>query len=388
LSVDRSTKNFAKEGAMFKGAFSGRRVVVTGDTGFKGAWLCRWLSQLGAEVFGCALEPNTQPNLFSLLESDRQYEHRVVDIRDETAVAGFIGGIQPDLVFHLAAQPLVRLSYDEPKQTFETNVLGTVHVLEAVRQNPGIQACVVISSDKCYQNREWVWGYRENDPLGGKDPYSASKAATEIVVASYRHSYFRDSSGTQLATARAGNVIGGGDWARDRIVPDFVSSIVSGQPLILRSPHAIRPWQHVLEPLSGYLWLASCLLAEDGASYAGGWNFGPLPHNHVTVGELAQRLVKTWGEGKVHIDSAETGKMPESGVLKLDCSKAISQLRWRPTWEFNETVDATVDWYRGWHEGADPAVLTDHQIQDYQQAASFVGSVWAEPTTARKQNAA
>lgn len=367
---------------MFEDAFSGRRVLVTGDTGFKGAWLCQWLLNLGAKVYGCALPPNTSPSLFTLLELDRQYEHRTVDIRDQTAIAECIDYVRPDLVMHLAAQPLVRLSYRQPKETFETNVMGTVHVLEAVRQQPDIRGCVVISSDKCYENREWVWGYRENDSLGGKDPYSASKAATEIVAASYRHSFFSDSSGTQLASARAGNVIGGGDWALDRIVPDFVSSIVSGHPLILRSPHAIRPWQHVLEPLSGYLWLGSRLLGDRGPDYAGGWNFGPAAESNVTVGELAKSLVRTWGAGEVQIDPAARSNLPESGVLKLDCSKAISQLNWRPTWDFESTINATVEWYRSWHTGTDAAELTHHQIDSYERAATRAGVAWTRKHTA------
>lgn len=354
---------------MFDGVFAGRKVLVTGDTGFKGTWLCRWLTRLGAEVFGCALEPTTSPSLYNLLRRDRTYDHRTIDIRDSCKFSDFVCSTQPEIVLHLAAQPLVRLSYVQPRETFETNVMGTVNVLDAVRQQPSIRACVVISSDKCYENREWVWGYRENDPLGGKDPYSASKAATEIVTASYRNSFFSDPDGTQLASARAGNVIGGGDWAADRIVPDFVSSIVAGAPLFLRNPHAIRPWQHVLDPLSGYLKLAAKLCVAEGHKYAGGWNFGPSLQSHVTVGELAQSLVDNWGSGEVRVDSVAARNLPESGVLKLDCSKAFSDLRWQPTWDFEKTVGATVGWYRGVHEGANAVELTDRQIQEFEDSA-------------------
>ncbi|QDV67629.1 CDP-glucose 4,6-dehydratase [Rosistilla carotiformis] len=363
---------------MFDNTFSGRRVLVTGDTGFKGSWLCQWLLQLGAEVFGCGLTPTTTPSLFELLELEGQYDHRTIDIRDQEKVAAFVAESRPDIVLHLAAQPLVRLSYQQPKETFDTNVMGTLHVLEAVRQQPDIQACVVISSDKCYENREWVWGYREQDPLGGKDPYSASKAATEIVTASYRDSFFRDAGATCVASARAGNVIGGGDWAQDRIVPDFVSSILAEQPLVLRKPNAIRPWQHVLEPLSGYLALASRLCGADGTQFASGWNFGPSPAAHVTVGQLAKRLVATWGAGEVRIDPAAAEALPESGILKLDCSKAISQLAWQPNWDFATTIQATVEWYRSWSEGADMRDLTRQQIKNFEHAASTAGAEWAD----------
>lgn len=365
---------------MFDKSFAGRRVLVTGDTGFKGSWLCQWLLQLGAEVYGCGLHPTTEPSLFELLKLDGQYDHQTVDIRDQEKVAAFVHRSQPDIVLHLAAQPLVRLSYQQPKETFDTNVMGTLHVLEAVRRQPSVQACVVISSDKCYENREWVWGYREQDPLGGKDPYSASKAATEIVTASYRESFFRDSDGTRVASARAGNVIGGGDWAQDRIVPDFVTSILAEKPLVLRNPNAIRPWQHVLEPLSGYLALASRLCDSDGSEFASGWNFGPSPAAHVNVGELAKRLVESWGKGEVQFDPAAANALPESGILKLDCSKALSQLEWQPNWDFAATVQATVEWYRAWSEGADMQTLTQQQIGRFEQAASAGGAPWAQQT--------
>jgi CDP-glucose 4,6-dehydratase len=363
---------------MFDGAFSGRRVLVTGDTGFKGAWLCLWLTRLGADVFGCGLSPNTRPSLFTLLNLDRRFEHQTIDIRDQVAITDFVRKTQPDILLHLAAQPLVRLSYQNPTETFETNVLGTAHVLEAVRRQPNIRACVVISSDKCYDNREWAWGYRENDRLGGKDPYSASKAAAEIVAASYRASFFRDPAGTQLATARAGNVIGGGDWAIDRIVPDFVSNLLAGRPLYLRNPQSIRPWQHVLEPLSGYLWLASRLCNEDGTDLAGAWNFGPSPQSHVTVRELAHQLASSWGAGEVRVDTAASETLPESHVLKLDCSKAMSQLKWQPTWDFITTVDATVQWYRSWSNGENLAELTFNQIERFEHTARSAGFAWAQ----------
>lgn len=364
---------------MFGDTLRGRRVLVTGHTGFKGAWLSHWLLNLGAEVTGVALAPNTDPALFSLLGLSGRLDHRVLDIRNASALAAVVAEVQPEVVLHLAAQPLVRLSYAEPRETWEVNVLGTVNVLEAVRTCPSVRACVVVTSDKCYENREQVWGYREADAMGGHDPYSASKGATELVAASYRRSYFHQEGTAVLASARAGNVIGGGDWAKDRIVTDFVAAIQAGRPLSLRNPGATRPWQHVLEPLSGYLHLASRLLQADGRTFADGWNFGPADASVTTVEDLARRLVATWGRGQVVI-AADPAQPHEAGLLKLDCSKAAHRLGWRGVWDVAATVEHTVAWYRAQAEGsADLLGLTNAQLTRYAADARQLGLSWALP---------
>lgn len=364
---------------MFGDAYRGRRVLVTGHTGFKGSWLSHWLLGLGAKVTGIALPPATQPALFDLLGLAQRLDHREVDIRDAEAVARVMAEVRPEVVLHLAAQPLVRLSYAEPRATWETNVLGTVNVLEAVRACPDVAACVVVSSDKCYENREQVWGYRESDAMGGHDPYSASKGATELVAASYRRSFFHRPEATRLASARAGNVIGGGDWAKDRIVTDFVAAICAGQPLRLRNPGATRPWQHVLEPLSGYLHLAATLLQGKGHTCADGWNFGPADASVTTVEDLARRLVAAWGRGEVII-AADPAQPHEAGLLKLDCSKAAHRLGWRGVWDVAATVEHTVDWYRAHAAGSvDMTRLTDEQLARYAADARALGLAWAQP---------
>jgi CDP-glucose 4,6-dehydratase len=345
--------------------WKGRRVLVTGHTGFKGAWLTRCLLERGAEVSGLALAPATEPNLFTLLALQRQIDHHEVDVRDAEGVHRVLAHSRPELVFHLAAQALVRLSYAEPKATWETNVIGTINLLEAMRRAGGVRACVVVTSDKCYENLEQLWGYRECDPMGGHDPYSSSKGATELALASWRRSFFSDPSGTLVASARAGNVIGGGDWAADRIVVDFVRSLAQGQPLLLRNPSATRPWQHVLEPLCGYLELAMALHGSGGEAYAEGWNFGPAEEDVVTVEQLAKTLAASWGQGEVVV-APDAGQPHEAGLLKLDCSKARARLHWRPVWHFPEAVQKTVEWYRGFHQGEDPERLTCSQIAAYQ----------------------
>jgi len=360
---------------MFQNAFQGRRILVTGHTGFKGSWLTRWLLELGAEVTGLALAPDTNPSLFTLLGLQGQIRHHELDIRNAEQVTRVVGECRPEIVFHLAAQALVRLSYQEPKTTWDVNVGGTINLMEAIRTLGGVRACVVVTSDKCYENREQVWGYRECDSMGGYDPYSSSKGATELVVASWRRSYFQEWAATHLASARAGNVIGGGDWSTDRIVVDFVKGITIGRPLVLRNPMATRPWQHVLEPLSGYLALAERLFREDGHKVAEGWNFGPADGNVVTVETLARALVAAWGEGEVQIDQ-ESNHPHEAGLLKLDCSKARSLLGWHGVWDFPETVRRTVDWYRGLHTGEDPDRLTREQIVAYQATAAQANLPW------------
>lgn len=336
---------------LFGGVFEGRRVLVTGHTGFKGAWLAYWLLQLGAEVAGYALEPDTEPSLFVALGLRDRIDHRVGDVRDLGGLARVMAACQPEIVLHLAAQPLVLRSYDEPALTFETNVMGTVNVLEAVRQTPSVRAVVNVTSDKCYENREWAFAYRENDSMGGHDPYSASKGCSELVSAAYRRSYFGADSGVAFATARAGNVIGGGDWADDRIVPDSVRALSSGIPIAVRNPNAIRPWQHVLEPASGYLWLASRLFLA-GSEFEGPWNFGPLPSGNITVGEVVDTLVDEWGGGE-WVSSGSKGTAHEARFLKLDCSRAADLLQWRPVWSAEAALQLTASWYRGFY--SDPS---------------------------------
>ncbi|MEI6566737.1 MAG: CDP-glucose 4,6-dehydratase, partial [Verrucomicrobiota bacterium] len=353
---------------MFQNTYQGKRVLVTGHSGFKGSWLTRWLLGLGAHVSGLALAPKTTPNLFTLLELDRGIEHHLVDIRDQGALHRVIETARPEIVFHLAAQALVRSSYLDPKETWDVNVGGTINLLEALRKVGGVRACLVVTSDKCYENKEQVWGYRESDPMGGHDPYSSSKGAVELAVASWRRSYFQDPNGLRLASARAGNVIGGGDWATDRIVVDFVKSIKADEPLVLRNPGSTRPWQHVLEPLSGYLDLGSRLCQESGWRLSQGWNFGPSDESVVDVETLARALVSVWGNGEVRV-SQDPNQPHEAGLLKLDCSKASAELGWHGVWNFQETVRQTVEWYRGHHRGEDVKHLTHKQIGAYESAA-------------------
>lgn len=347
-----------------------RRVLVTGHTGFKGAWLSHWLLDEGAVVAGYALAPDTEPSLFRLLGLADRLHHVEADIRDADRVVAEVTAFRPDLVLHLAAQPLVRRSYREPRLTWETNVLGTVNVLEAVRRCPSVQACVVVTSDKCYENREWVWGYREDEPMGGHDPYSASKGAAELAVASWRRSF---PGGARIASARAGNVIGGGDWSADRIVTDFVRAILADRPLELRNPHATRPWQHVLEPLSGYLRLAERLCQPDGERYAEAWNFGPADESVTTVATLAGHLVASWGRGSVVV-APQTAQPHEAGLLKLDCAKAAARLAWRGRWTVAETARRTAHWYRDQAAGADARSLVQTDLDAFRSTVTTAAS--------------
>jgi CDP-glucose 4,6-dehydratase len=350
-------------------AFSGKRVLVTGHTGFKGSWLSLWLAQLGADVFGYSLEPPTNPSMFELCAVKDVLHHEIGDICDLDHLKACIAHARPDIVFHLAAQPIVRLSYLDPLGTLSSNIMGTANLLEAVRLSGRPCSVVVISSDKCYENREWIWGYRENDPMGGKDPYSMSKGATELVVNAWRESYFDRSSGIRLASARAGNVVGGGDWAADRIVPDCIRAFSAGKNVELRNPGATRPWQHVLEPLGGYLLLGSRLLADDGDSYCTGWNFGPSPHDVRPVRDIVKLVADGWSGTARWSQSA--GQHPkEAGLLALNCDKAIAQLGWRPTWNLETVAEKTVCWFRTWQEQPDALTeLTRQQISDFQNAA-------------------
>ncbi|HZL99549.1 MAG TPA: CDP-glucose 4,6-dehydratase, partial [Planctomycetota bacterium] len=332
----------------FDGVFAGERVLVTGDTGFKGAWLAWWLHGLGAKVSGLALPPPTDPSLFELAALGSVIEHHEVDVRDAEALSAAFERVRPRLVLHLAAQSLVRASYDDPLGTLDTNVMGTAHLLEAVRASCRPCAVLVVTSDKCYANRERRQGYREEDPLGGKDPYSASKGAAEIVVASWRSSFFPpdrlDAHGVALASARAGNVIGPGDWARDRLVPDAIGALGRGEPVRVRNPQSTRPWQHVLEPLAGYLWLGRRLLAGDaGACEA--WNFGPHERDTRPVRELVEALVAAWGGGRWEA-APEPGAPPEAGLLQLAIDKAAARLGWAPVWTLDESVRRTATGYR------------------------------------------
>lgn len=347
-------------------AFNGKRVLVTGDTGFKGSWLCLWLHQLGAQVLGYALPPEREDDHFNLLGLENHIEHVTADIRDFETVRKTFERFQPEILFHLAAQPLVRYSYEEPKLTFDTNVAGSVNILEASRQCDSLQAIVYVTSDKCYRNNEWIWGYRENDELGGHDPYSASKAAAELVFSSYQDSFFHARPQLGTASVRAGNVIGGGDWAADRIVPDSIRALKAGEPVRLRNPHSTRPWQHVLEPLSGYLLTAANLLQEP-ARYSGPWNFGPGARSIRTVGDLAQMIVAAWGDGRVEIARQETAPH-EARLLHLNCDKASQLMDWHPRWDVERAVAETVRWYRGIVDGRPAWEISSEQIAAYMES--------------------
>ncbi len=347
--------------------FKGLTVLVTGHTGFKGSWMTEWLVRSGARVVGLALEPYTaRDNFVACGTADRMADSAIVDVRDAAGVSAFVARHRPDLVFHLAAQPLVRLSYEQPADTFAVNVVGACNVLDAVRACDSVRATIVITSDKCYRNNEWVWGYRETDALGGHDPYSASKAAEEVAVASYRDSFF-STGGRGLASVRAGNVIGGGDWAADRIVPDSVRALMAGTPIPVRNPASTRPWQHVLEPIGGYLLLAGRMLAEPGR-FGEAFNFGPGPDATITVGELADLLVAAWPAGSWE-HTGEQDAVHEAGWLALDCSKALRTLGWKPLLSVDEAVDWTIEWYRTLDGGGDCREVVGRQIDDYSRRA-------------------
>lgn len=343
--------------------FRGKRVLVTGHTGFKGSWLCMWLLKLGAEVNGYALPPENERDHFNLLKMNQLINHVEADVRDFDRVKGVMDEVQPEFVFHLAAQSLVRLSYENPRMTFDTNVGGSVNVLEAARLCPSVRSLIYVTTDKCYRNNEWVWGYRENDILGGRDPYSASKAAAEIVFTAYLESYKISRPGFGAASVRAGNVIGGGDWARDRIVPDCVTSLIEGKPIIIRNPGATRPWQHVLEPLYGYLLLAARLYSEPDR-YSGPWNFGPRGESIRNVDQLARGIIELWGKGSLEYN-IDSNAPHEANVLQLNCDKAHHLLGWYPCWDYPATLQHTVEWYRGMQRGEPILRLTNDQIELY-----------------------
>ena len=360
----------------FDGVYFGRRVFVTGHTGFKGSWLSEWLLGLGAEVTGYALEPPTDPSLFAESGLAGRMGHTIGDVRDLEHLRGAILAARPEIVFHLAAQPLVRLSYDDPVYTYETNVMGTVNLLEAVRACPSVRAVIIVTSDKCYENRETGQAYREGDAMGGYDPYSSSKGCAELVTAAYRRSFFGKRSDVRIASVRAGNVVGGGDWALDRIVPDCVRALQAGEPIIVRNPEAVRPWQHVLEPLSGYLHLAARLWTGE-SDLDGAWNFGPEEQGTVPVRQVVDRIVGAWGTGSWEMPVGHVVQPHEANLLALDIEKAITELKWHPLYPIERALDVTAEWYKARHEGADPRQLTLADIQAYQDAAVARGAAWA-----------
>lgn len=370
---------------MFNNIYSGKRVLITGHTGFKGSWLALWLKELGAEVIGYALQPPTDPNHFDLLTNHHTFSPSqlleivsiIGDIRDAKKLNETILRYKPEIVFHLAAQPLVRYSYIKPVETFETNVIGTINVFEACRKTESVKTIVNITSDKCYKNREWVWGYRENDPMGGYDPYSASKGCAEIVTSAYRSSFFNrneygKSHNILLASARAGNVIGGGDWGEDRLIPDIMRAVSKNERVVIRNPNAIRPWQHVLEPLSGYLMLGQRLL-EGEIRFAEGWNFGPSDEGSISVQEVVEHSKEIWDKINYEMQT-NTDNPHEANFLKLDCSKARIKLKWRNVWDAQETFTKTVEWYKNYY--TNKTVLSIDDLKSYIQKAKEKNVEW------------
>jgi CDP-glucose 4,6-dehydratase len=345
--------------------WNGKKVFLTGHTGFKGSWLLFWLSSMGAKVTGYSLAPDSKAILFDAFKgSDLVDENYFADILDLENLQYAISRTQPEIVIHMAAQSLVRTSYANPVMTYATNVMGTVNMLEAVRANSCIQATLIVTTDKCYENKEWCYGYRENDPLGGLDPYSSSKACAELVTAAYRHSFLQSSSTNQfLASARAGNVIGGGDRSMDRLVPDIINTLSGNQPLVIRNPQATRPWQHVLEPLCGYLILLQKLWTKD-SQFASSWNFGPQNEDHRSVQELAELFVNSWGGGEKSIEYLSSGPH-EAQLLKLDCSKSQSMLQWQPLWKLETAVQKVIEWEKAYHRGMNMSEITLQQISEY-----------------------
>jgi CDP-glucose 4,6-dehydratase len=365
-----------KSGNMsFNNIYRGKKVLITGHTGFKGSWLALWLLQLGAEVYGYALAPNSELDNFVTTGLDKRINHLEGDVRDGPKLSAYFNEVQPDIAFHLAAQPLVLLSYADPVNTFETNLIGVVNFFEAIRKTGSVKVAVNVTSDKCYDNNEWVWGYRENDPMGGKDPYSASKGCAELITASYQQSFFNNDDTCMIASARAGNVIGGGDWAMDRIVPDYFRAYKENEKLMVRNPYATRPWQHVLEPLSGYLNLAATLFVK-GRKYCGGWNFGPEDTANYSVKELIEKMLQIDNSGGYYTPE-DLVKPHEATFLKLDISKAVNQLKWRPVLSFDETVEFTVTGYKDDLNGDNLFDKRNLQILNYAQKAMQKRIEWA-----------
>jgi len=362
---------------MFNGIYKGKRVLVTGNTGFKGSWLSVWLHQLGAEVFGLSDRVPTTPSMFEVLQLERIVRHYTADVRDGTTVTRIFQEVSPDFVFHLAAQPIVGVSYTDPVQTITTNAVGTVHVLEAIRKFTHPCQVVLITSDKCYENVEWIYGYRETDRLGGKDIYSASKAAAEILIYAYYHSFFKSSSSIRLASVRAGNVIGGGDWAEKRLVPDAVRSWASGTPVVIRNPQSTRPWQHVLEPLSGYL-VTGQHLAGESSLHGQAFNFGPPSDQVYSVEQVLAGLARHWSFSKLSSwYTVEPAPFHEAGLLKLSCDKANAMLQWWPTLDFEQTIRFSAEWYSCFYDDQqDMLVFTQKQIEKYVRLAEQKKYSW------------
>ncbi len=364
----------------FDQVYKGKKVFLTGHTGFKGAWISLWLIELGAEVFGYALEPPTEPSLFEAAGLKDKMVHHVGDVRDAAKLSAALREFAPEFVFHLAAQPLVRLGYNDPKLTYETNIMGTVNLFEAVRACPSVRVVVNVTSDKCYENIESDYGYKEDDPMGGYDPYSSSKGCAELVTSAYRRSFFNDDGSegvVALSSARAGNVIGGGDWGDDRLIPDCVRAIEAGEGVQIRNPRAVRPWQHVLEPLSGYLTLGA-LSYRKNAAYSTGWNFGPAPGEVLTVEDIVGLLVKEWGKGRLEIDSSSHPH--EAGLLMLDCSKAEVDLGWCAAWDVQAAIEKTAAWYKAFYEGQSVQQTYDYtlgHITSYIEDALKKGIEWS-----------
>ena len=361
---------------LFEGIYKGKKVLLTGHTGFKGSWLALWLKQMGAKVYGYALSNEDENNHIELLNLG--IEEKIADIRDMESLSGYFNKVQPDIVFHLAAQAIVRASYEDPIDTYSTNVMGTLNVYEASRKTSSVKAIVNVTSDKCYENKEWIWGYRENDPMGGYDPYSSSKGSAELLTSSYRNSFFNNKDfGSKhevlLSSGRAGNVIGGGDWAADRLIPDIVKATTKNEAVLIRNPKATRPWQHVLEPLSGYLTLGYKLLKKEVVA-AEGYNFGPQSESNLQVGDIVKLSHNYWEDIKVDF-SKNTDEHHEANLLMLDCSKANKILNWRAVWGIDQTIGKTINWYKAYYQKSEVVSLND--LNDYVSDAKAARVEWA-----------
>ena len=366
-----------------KSFYKGKTVLVTGHTGFKGSWLTAWLKTLGANVIGYSLPPECEPSLFSASRVEENITSVIDDVRTFPSLLEVFKSKKPEIVFHMAAQSLVRRSYLKPIETYDTNVMGTVNVLEAIRQSSSVKVAVIITTDKCYENREWTYAYRENDPMGGHDPYSSSKAAAELVTSSYRNSFFNpdkyDEHKVSVSSVRAGNVIGGGDWSEDRLIPDCIRALANNETISIRSPGSVRPWQFVLEPLSGYLWLA-LRMWEEPVKFPGAWNFGPTTDGNAPVRKIVEKVLKEWGSGEWQDLSAENKNAPhEATLLALDCTKAASLLKWKPTYTLEKSLEETTAWYRRYYveKEFDALKYMELQIESYHKTAFRLGIPWA-----------
>jgi len=361
-------------GSIDENFWRGRRVFLTGHTGFKGSWLSVWLTHLGAKLTGFSLGAPTEINMFELVGAHQGMTSLLGDIRDQQKLTAAIHSAEPEIIIHMAAQPLVRASYSDPVGTYATNIMGTVHVLDAVRSCPSVRGVLIVTSDKCYENREWGWRYRENEAMGGYDPYSSSKGCAELVTSAYRRSYFNPEAPGKnrvaIATARAGNVIGGGDWAADRIVPDAIRAFIAGVPVDVRNPSAVRPWQHVIDPLHGYLQLCQQLLSDDAASYTEGWNFGPHASSECPVEQVLDLLIKNWGGQASWRNTSDPAALHEAHCLKLDCSKTNLVLGWTPQYSLLEALAMTAEWYKDYQDKKDLRAVTLRQINSLMQSAA------------------